>query len=55
MHRHIIRLLVMMAQQLTTWITGDSSGNLTFKRIATGDNNPYVMTLHTGETDISIS
>jgi len=37
----------------TTWISGDSSGLLTFKRIDTGDNNPYVLTLQTGETDIA--
>ena len=39
----------------TTWISGDSSGNLTFKRIDTGDDNPYVLTLQTGETDIAAS
>jgi hypothetical protein len=37
------------------WISGDSSGNLTFKRIDTGDDNPYVLTLQTGETDIAAS
>ena len=37
----------------TTWIDGDSSGNLTFKRVDTGDDNPYVLTLQTGETDIA--
>ena len=37
----------------TTWISGDSSGNLTFKRVDTGDDNPYVLTLQTGETDIA--
>ena len=39
----------------TTWIQGDSSGNLTFKRVDTGDDNPYVLTLQTGETDIAVS
>ena len=39
----------------TTWLKGDSSGNLTFKRIDTGDDNPYVLTLQTGETDIAAS